>query len=357
VPPSTLHPLHPAPCTQREVSVEELERSYRRLGVRFDLYHGESMYSSSRSAQVLEDLEARGAVEVLEDGRKVVQGSPHSRSASKVTVVKSDGTGLYITRDLAAAIDRKERYNFDRMYYVVDNDQQSHFRNIFHILGDLLGHEWSKDCHHVRFGRILGMSTRKGSMVTVEQLLQEAMVVMEENQRRSPNTRVPQGGDSAERMAVSALVIHDLSKRRAKDYKFSWSAALNSKGNTGVRLQYAHASLHSLLEACSPLLGSLEEQVDTSHLVEPEALELVYLIGQWDETLALAASSLEPRDLVHFLYSLASATSRALRALQVKGLVAGSPEVARARLLLFACAKKVLAEGLTVLGVTPMDQV
>jgi len=341
----------------REVSVEELERSYRRLGVRFDLYHGESMYSSSRSAQVLEDLEARGAVEVLEDGRKVVQGSPHSRSASKVTVVKSDGTGLYITRDLAAAIDRKERYNFDRMYYVVDNDQQSHFRNIFHILGDLLGHEWSKDCHHVRFGRILGMSTRKGSMVTVEELLQEAMVVMEENQRRSPNTRVPQGGDSAERMAVSALVIHDLSKRRAKDYKFSWSAALNSKGNTGVRLQYAHASLHSLLEACSPLLGSLEEQVDTSHLVEPEALELVYLIGQWDETLALAASSLEPRDLVHFLYSLASATSRALRALQVKGLVAGSPEVARARLLLFTCAKKVLAEGLTVLGVTPMDQV
>jgi len=334
----------------REMSVESLEVAYNRLGIKFDHFDGESMYGGRASDKVVESLESAGLLED-EKGRKVVEGG----DGSLVTIVKSDGSTLYITRDLAAAIDRRERFQIDRMYYVVDNDQQSHFKNVFHIL-DKLGHSWSQQCQHIRFGKILGMSTRKGSMVTVEELLREAKAVMVESQLKSRNTRVEgvEGDATADIMAVSALITLDLSKKRVKDYKFSWERALASSS----KLQYSHARLFSLIDACSPLLPSLDEgNIATEALTEPEALELAFQIARWEEVLSLGATTLEPQHIVTFLFNLASSTSKALGALQVKTIVETSPDVARARLLLFACAKKVLGEGMKVLGLIPLDQV
>ena len=101
------------------------------------------MYGGQASAQVMESLENADMLQMDDNGRKVVEVDTGS-----VTIVKSDGSTLYITRDLAAAMDRQERFQFDRMYYVVDNDQQPHFKNVFQILSKL-GHTWSEQCHHV----------------------------------------------------------------------------------------------------------------------------------------------------------------------------------------------------------------
>jgi len=335
----------------REMSVESLEVAYKRLGIKFDHFDGESMYGGQASDQVVQSLERAGLLQEDEKGRKVVEGD----NGSLVTIVKSDGSTLYITRDLAAAMDRKERFQIDKMYYVVDNDQQPHFKNIFHILGKL-GHAWSQHCQHIRFGKILGMSTRKGSMVTVEELLKEAKAVMVESQLKSRNTRVEgvEGDATADILAVSALIALDLSKKRVKDYKFSWERALASSS----KLQYSHARLFSLIDVCSPLLTPLDEgNIATETLTEPEALELAFQIARWEEVLSLAATTLEPQHIVTYLFSLASSSSKALGALQVKTNIETEPELSRARILLFACAKKVLGEGMKVLGIIPLDQV
>ena len=178
-------------------------------------------------------------------------------------------------------------------------------------------------------------------------------------------------------MAVSALIALDLSKKRVKDYKFSWERALASSS----KLQYSHARLFSLIDVCSPLLTPLDEgNIATETLTEPEALELAFQIARWEEVLSLAATTLEPQHIVTYLFSLASSSSKALGALQVilnvrtgigvcigtcknmdlsqvKTNIETEPELSRARILLFACAKKVLGEGMKVLGIIPLDQV
>ena len=123
-----------------------------------------------------------------------------------------------------------------------------------------------------------------------------------------------QGDATADIMAVSALIALDLSKKRVKDYKFSWERALASSS----KLQYSHARLFSLIDACSPLLPPLEAgNIAIETLTEPEALELAFQIARWEEVLSLGATTLEPQHIVTFLFNLASSTSKALGALQV----------------------------------------
>ena len=123
-----------------------------------------------------------------------------------------------------------------------------------------------------------------------------------------------QGDATADITAVSALIALDLSKKRVKDYKFSWERALASSS----KLQYSHARLFSLIDACSPLLPPLETgNIAIETLTEPEALELAFQIARWEEVLSLGATTLEPQHIVTFLFNLASSTSKALGALQV----------------------------------------
>ena len=122
--------------------------------------------------------------DLVDDGRKVID-----LDEKIVTIVKSDGTSLYITRDIAAALDRREKFGFEKMIYVVDNAQGYHFQNLFKILSRL-GCGWSQECQHVKFGKILGISTRRGNMVYISDLMEEATEIMLENQEKSENTRI-----------------------------------------------------------------------------------------------------------------------------------------------------------------------
>ena len=335
----------------RRLTISELEKSYKTLNINFDHYHGESMYSKEKSAATIEMMERLGLLKVVDDGRKVVE-----LERSKVTVKKSDGSGLYISRDIAAALDRAKRFNFDQMFYVVDNSQGTHFNNLFEILRKL-NCEWADSCQHVKFGKILGLSTRKGNIVYLTDILEEATNIMLENQEKSANTRVV-GQDKlvvAEQVGISALIVNDLRQRRTKDYKFSWERALSDSGDTGVKLQYTHARLTSLLAKC----GDISQEETPPHpgdlLTEPCALDLVFIISRYDEVLSSAYHSLEPHQLVLYLFSLCNATSKALKLLPVK--TAEELSLARARLMMFSSARRTLSQGLTVLGIRPLDRI
>ena len=152
---------------------------------------------------------------------------------------------------------------------------------------------------------------------------------MLENQNKSLNTRV--SGDermqAAEIIGISALIVADLQQRRTKDYSFSWDRALNDSGDTGVKLQYSHARLCSLIEKCQELDIELESYGE--HLSEAIAVELVFVISHYDEILSKSYHSLEAFHLVKYLYQLCNTTSRAIKLLPVK--TAEDPAVAAAR--------------------------
>lgn len=152
----------------RDFTISELEKTYERLGVRFDHFHGEAMYTNEHNREIIDKLENENLFEELKDGRKAIRVPIKLKSGKTedkmVTVLKSDGSTLYITRDIAAAVHRKSEFGFDRMFYVVEQGQKDHFKGLFGIL-DRMGFDWSRDLSHVTFGRINGMSSRKGTAV------------------------------------------------------------------------------------------------------------------------------------------------------------------------------------------------
>lgn len=150
----------------RDVSIKDFKRIYDLLNVKFDEFHGESMYSANKCIDVISAMEKKGLLKTLNDGRKVYEMGPSDR----VTIVKGDGSSIYLSRDIAAAIDRQEKYKFTKMYYVVDNSQFGHFVALFSILRNL-GFDWADNMRHIKFGRIQGMSTRKGTAVFLEDLI------------------------------------------------------------------------------------------------------------------------------------------------------------------------------------------
>lgn len=166
----------------KRYTVEELKQTYSRIGIAFDEYHWESMYNAKNIEKVVLLMEKMQLLTIDEQSRKVVSLS----NGKSIPVIKSDGSTLYITRDIAAAIDRFEKNNFDYMYYVVDNTQIGHFSNLFEILRQM-EIPWVERLKHVRFGRILGMRTRKGNVTFLEDILDAARDVMKQRQLDSPS--------------------------------------------------------------------------------------------------------------------------------------------------------------------------
>ncbi|XP_069052578.1 probable arginine--tRNA ligase, mitochondrial isoform X2 [Lepisosteus oculatus] len=333
----------------REISIVEYRRVYERLGVRFGEYSGESAYQG-KTQEVLHLLRSRGLLKTTPTGTGVVDLSPAKDMSSFTTVVRSDGTSLYITRDLAAAVDRKNKYDFDEMIYVTDKSQETHFKQIFQVL-QAMGFQWAESCRHVPFGLVQGMKTRRGAVVFLEDVLDEARTRMLQNMRDSRTSKDledPEG--TAEKVGVSALIIQDFKGPLLSDYRFDWDRVLQSQGDTGVFLQYTHARLRSLLRMCD---GGEDRNFDPSHLQDHEATAILQHLLRYDEVLLQSSQDLQPKHLVNFLLTLCRLAAVAHKTLPVKG---SPPAVAQARLQLFRSTCIVLASGLRILGITPVEK-
>ncbi|XP_036343882.1 probable arginine--tRNA ligase, mitochondrial [Rhagoletis pomonella] len=338
----------------RNYTVAELEQMYARLGVRYDQYDWESQYSQRQIGDVLDCLQQHGLLQDEGDGRKVV-----SVDGRRIPVVKSDGSSLYLTRDIAAVLDRFRRYNFQRMYYVVENGQADHFNALFKTTSALTADIPLERLMHVKFGRIHGMSTRSGKVVFLRDVLDEAQNIMLEKQLKSATTKVEltntSGGNKniADILGVSAVIINDLKQRRQRDYDFNWQKALQVNGDTGIKLQYTHCRLHSLLMNMAHINVS-ECKVDVAQLAEPEAQDLLHEIARFEQAVWLAKQQLEACVLVNHLFALCNTTSRALKHLNIKN--EECREKQQNRLLLFSAAKRNLNTGMCILGLRPLDQ-
>uniref|UniRef100_A0A8C1XNZ7 Probable arginine--tRNA ligase, mitochondrial n=1 Tax=Cyprinus carpio TaxID=7962 RepID=A0A8C1XNZ7_CYPCA len=333
----------------REITVDEYKRIYQRLGVHFDHYSGEAFHQH-QTQDVLDELMTRGLLKTTEKGTAVVDLSGAGDLSSYATLVRSDGTSLYITRDVAAALDRKQRFGFDEMIYVTDKSQTVHFRQLFHILL-AMGHQWAERCVHVAFGLVQGMSTRRGEVVFLEDVLEEARSRMLNNMRQSSTSKeLEEPEQTAERVGISALIVQDFRGPLMSDYKFDWDKVLQAQGDTGVFLQYTHARLCSLLRRHARETYSC---CDVSPLVDSRSVSVLQHLLRYDEVLLQSANELQPRHLVNFLLTLSHLVAVAHRELPVKG---SSAAVAQARLCLFSAVRSVLANGMRILGITPVEK-
>ncbi|KAM9778487.1 putative arginine--tRNA ligase, mitochondrial isoform 1-T1 [Syngnathus typhle] len=332
----------------RDITVSEYQHVYKRLGVHFDVYSGESFHQE-RVQEVVRQLQNRGLLKITEKGTGIVDLSVGDRS-NVCTVLRSDGTSLYITRDIAAAIDREEKYHFDEMIYVTDKSQTHHFQQLFQIL-QVMGHSWADRCHHVPFGLVKGMKTRTGEVVFLEDILDEARARMLTNMSHSKMTKVMDDPeDTAQKVGISALIVQDFKGPLQGDYKFDWDKMLQTQGDTGVFLQYTHARLCSLIRMNDDIDAAT---FDASLLSEQSGVSVLQHLLRYDEVLYQSAQDLQPKHLLNFLLKLCHLTASAHRDLPVKG----SPQqVAQARKRLFSGTCSVLANGMRILGIIPVDK-
>ncbi|XP_028997523.1 probable arginine--tRNA ligase, mitochondrial [Betta splendens] len=332
----------------RDITVKEYRHVYERLGMQFDIYSGESCHRGD-AQEVVQQLQSRGLLKTSESGTGVVDLSPDGDMSSVCTLLRSDGTTLYITRDVAAAIDRKEKYDFDEMIYVTDKNQENHFHQLFQIL-HAMGHSWSDRCRHVPFGLIRGMKTRSGEVVFLEDVLDEARARMLRNMSQAKTTKeMVDPEDTAEKVGISALIVQDFKGPLQADYNFNWDRMLQAQGDTGVFLQYTHARLCSLIQKNE----GLEAATFDASAVEQTGISILQHLLRYDEVLYMSAQDLQPRHLVNFLLKLSHLVASAHRELPVKG---SPPSVAQTRLLLFSGARSVLVSGMRILGITPVDK-
>uniref|UniRef100_A0A8C3FZD9 Probable arginine--tRNA ligase, mitochondrial n=1 Tax=Cyclopterus lumpus TaxID=8103 RepID=A0A8C3FZD9_CYCLU len=320
----------------REITVDEYQQVYKRLGVHFDVYSGESFHQH-QAQEVVQQLQSRDLLKTSEKGTGVVDLSTSGDTSSVCTVLRSDGTTLYITRDLAAAIDRKEKYNFNEMIYVV--------RKLMQSLSDINAYSTTGcRCKHVPFGLVRGMKTRKGEVVFLEDVLDEARARMLHNMSQSKTTKeMDNPEDTAEKVGISALIVQDFRGPLQSDYKFDWDRMLQAQGDTGVFLQYTHARLSRYIKLKCPCF------INICYLSNEE----LDVLCSYDEVLYQSAQDLQPKHLVNFLLKLCHLIASAHRELPVKG---SAQDVAQARLRLFSGACSVLANGMRILGITPVDQ-
>ncbi|XP_014833449.1 PREDICTED: probable arginine--tRNA ligase, mitochondrial isoform X1 [Poecilia mexicana] len=333
----------------REITVKEYQHVYKRLGIHFDVFSGESFHQA-QTQEVVRELQSRGLLKTSEKGTGVVDLSPNGDMSNICTVLRSDGTTLYITRDIAAAISRKEKYCFDDMIYVTDKSQENHFNQLFQILRTM-GNSWAERCRHVSFGLVQGMKTRTGEVVFLEDVLDEARARMLHNMNQSNTTKeLDNPDDTAEKVGISALIVQDFKGPLQSDYKFDWDLMLQAQGDTGVFLQYTHARLCSLMQRNE---GMEAAAFNPSCLCERTGVDILQQLLRYDEVLYQSDQDLQPKHLVSFLLKLSRFVASAHRELPVKG---SPPDVAQARLRLFSAARSVLASGMRILGITPVQK-
>ncbi len=276
----------------KEVTLKDVAKVYDLLGITFDSYNGESFYEDKMPA-IIKELADKG-ISKVDKGMTIVDLSEYDMPPC--IILKSDGSTIYATRDIAAAKYRKETYDFYKSLYVVAYQQNLHFRQFFKVL-ELMGYEWAKDCVHVNFGMIsmedMTFSTRKGNAIYLEDVLNTAIEktlhIIEE---KSPNLENKE--EVARQVGVGALVFSVLYNNRIKDYTFSWEKSLNFEGETGPYAQYTYARACSVLRKAKEAAGTGIAMIDYSVLSDESSAALLRAIDTLPEAIRQAAEKYEP---------------------------------------------------------------
>lgn len=333
-----------------EISLQYFKATYQRMGISFDHYTGESFYSDKLEATHAA-LKKKGLLQESQGAWGVDLGE----ELGFARISTPDGRSLYLTRDLAAALYRAEKFQFNHALYVVGAPQTLHFQQLKEILRRS-GEPCAEKIVHVAFGHVLGMKTRGGGeVVELNEFLDEAKSRALQAYHDQVTKRPPGLDEDAVATGVSlaAIIFADLSRLRIKDVQFSWDHALAFQGDTGPYVLYAYARINGIKEKAKEAGITLPDRIDPALICDDASFALVSRIADLDQVLQATVEECEPAHLAHYVLDLAKAVSHGYLELKVIG---EATELAQARLALFEAARRILKQGLELLGITPLER-
>ncbi|EGP5004002.1 arginine--tRNA ligase [Enterococcus faecium] len=330
----------------RDESMKEFNKIYDLLEVQFDSLNGEAFYNDKMD-EIVELLEEKHLLNE-DKGAEIVDLSAYDLNPALIK--KSDGATLYITRDLAAALYRKRTYDFKQSLYVVGNEQSYHFKQLKAVLKEV-GFDWSDDMHHIPFGLITQggkkLSTRKGKIVLLEEVLNEAIQSAKE-QISEKNPDLENKDVVAKQVGVGAVIFHDLKNDRLNTFDFNLEEVVRFEGETGPYVQYTHARAVSLLEKA----GFVPSETADYALNDDISWEVVKLVQKYPETVLSAGEKYEPSVIAKHAIKLAQAFNK----YYAHTKILADDEQKEARLALVYAVTVLLKEDLRLLGLHAPDK-
>ena len=330
----------------RDESLKEFNRVYDMLGITFDSYNGESFYSD-KMPRFVQELKDKGLL-VEDAGAQIVKLDEYDLPPALIT--KSDGSTLYITRDIAAAVYRKETYDFYKNIYVVASQQNLHFQQWIKVI-ELLGYDWAKDCVHVPFGLVSmeegTMSTRQGRVIFLEDVLNRAV---EQTRQiiKEKNVNTENIDETAKEVGIGAVVFNELSNYRIKDYVFSWDKVLNFEGETGPYVQYTHARACSILRnAGDDAVAKAKAGFDAKYITSESAHRLMSLIYELPEVIVESGEKYEPSIVTRHIVDISQAFNKFYHD---EHILVDNEDEKIATIALVLAAKTAIKNGLGLLG-------
>lgn len=331
----------------RAESLKEFSEIYDRLDITFDSFNGEAFYNDKMD-KVVDLLEEKNLL-VESQGAQIVDLSHINPNLTPAMIKRSDGATLYMTRDLAAALYRKETYDFAKSLYVVGGEQREHFVQMKAVLS-LMGFEWSDDIEHIAFGLITfngkKMSTRKGDVVLLKDVLDDAHeLALKQIQEKNP--ALDDKDTVAEEVGAGAVVFHDLMNDRTNNFDFNLEEVVRFEGDTGPYVQYTNARAKSILRKTSVQLAS-----DDLNLTDPATWDIITTLNNFPKTVQRAWQQREASIIAKYALNL----SRAFNKYYANSKILTEDVQLNARLVLVKSVSIVLTESLRLLGVKAPEE-
>ena len=323
-----------------DISLKEYKITYKQLGIEFDHYMGESFFSDKMAAQI-QIMRDKDLLKI-DDGASIVDLSEYNMPPC--LILKKDGASLYPSRDISAAVYRKNTFNFDKCIYVTSAGQSLHFAQWFKVL-EMMGYEWHDELVHIPYGTVsingAKLATRTGNVILLKDLFSMAIekvgAIMDEK-----NPDISNKYEIAEAVGVGAIVFHYLSNNRMRDINFMLEDALSFDGNTGPYAQYTYARCCSILDKAE----SFGYNASVINDVSEDEKELSKVLARFPEKIDEALSDYEPSVVTRYILDLCAAFNRFYHNCQILN---ASPEQKNTRLALTMATKQVLGRSLSLI--------
>ncbi len=332
-----------------QISLEEYQKTYAQLGITFDSYKGESFYTDKMPAQV-EKLREMGLLK-LDDGASIVDLEPYNMPPC--LILKRDGSTLYPTRDIAAAVYRKNEYDFEKCIYVTSSQQILHFQQWFKVV-ELMGYDWHDKLVHVPYGTVsingAKLATRTGNVVLLKDLFATAIEKVSEIMAEK-NPALKGRTDIAEAVGVGAIVFHYLSNSRIKDMNFNMEDALDFNGNTGPYVQYTYARCCSILEKA----GEVTTAGTPLKLTAETESALVKTLSRFSEKVNDAIAQYEPSVITRYILDVSADFNRFYHDCQI--LSAADTDIRATRIMLTESTKTVLGNAFSLICLKKTEKI
>ena len=330
----------------RKLSLNDFENIYKQLEIEFDVISGESesLKTINRVVQELKDKE------LLKKSKGAWIVDLEEFNLGVVLIQKTDGTTLYASRDLASAIDRYEKYKFEKMIYEVGHEQKFYFKQLFKVL-ELMGYKWAAKCVHVDHGLYLDekgkrFSTRKGKTIFMQDILDKTVALTKkEIKKRFPKIPKLELELRAKKVAIAAIFYGDLKNNRSNNVRFDLKKFTSFDGNTGPYIQYTFARATSIIKKAKDQARFKIEELN------PQELKLVKRLSQFQDIVIDAYNNLNPATVANYCYDICQKFNEFYESNWVI-----DSENESFRLALVEAFRQILKNGMHLLGIDMIEE-